>query len=194
MPMSFAPHLVIDGRPHCTYVVSSYPITGAFLASVLKQPLCTLGCISYLVKVIANFLLWASFTPLSLSFFQLTTVCRNIECFIVFHAQSSLCLLPQAYLSMLSSWIIASVAGLPPPPKKRRRRKERSSILTADTQICLKDRTIFILENTISHLRVEGKTLKGWVGMMQKNAARNSYLFIITNEKEFSLWYKGTRP
>lgn len=119
MPMSFAPHLVIDGRPHCTYVVSSYPITGAFLASVLKQPLCTLGCISYLVKVIANFLLWASFTVLSLSFFQLTTVCRNIECFIVFHAQSSLCLLPQAYLSMLSSWIIASVAGLPPPLQKK---------------------------------------------------------------------------
>lgn len=142
-----------------------------------------------LLKVVANFLLWASFTVLSLSFFSADYSMQkySVPCsvFLVFIAPS----LP-IYALILNYCLCGWVT---PPPKKRRRRKERSSILTADTQICLKDRTIFILENTISHLRVEGKTLKGWVGMMQKNAARNSYLLIITNEKEFSLWCKGTR-
>lgn len=74
-----------------------------------------------------------------------------------------------SHLELLALWL-----------RYRKKKKRGLSILTGGTQICLKDRAIFILENTISHLRVEGKTLKRGVG--DKKAARNSYLLSITNE------------
>lgn len=103
--------------PHLWSIQSS--LHRAFSPAKEGQLLCTFGCFSYLVKVIANSLLWTSFTFSLGPFSQSITVCINIECFIVFHAQASLCLLHQAHLSMLPSWIIGSVAALPKKKKKR---------------------------------------------------------------------------
>lgn len=66
-----------------------------FAASAGEQPLCIFGCFCCFDKVTAHFILSTSLIVLSWSLFlQSCIVCRNIECFIVFHA-SSLCLLPQ---------------------------------------------------------------------------------------------------
>lgn len=89
--------------------------------------------------------------------------------FLVFIAPGS-----PIYAPILNYWLCGCVT--------EKKKKRGLSILTGGTQICLKDRAIFILENTISHLRVEGKTLKRGVG--DKKAARNSYLLSITNEWE----------